>query len=88
MNIPTAKNPRFSKVPCKVAWMIEGPGVYKWGQFAPIREWLLTNLDVFAAVATCDDSLVTLYPDKIIYVPQGEIAVPIEKAKIYEKTKL
>lgn len=88
LNIPTAQLPKFSKVPYKVAWMMEGPGVYQWGQFAPIKEWLLAHLDIFTMVATCNDSLVAQYPDKFVFVPFGGIAVPLEKTQIYEKTKL
>ncbi|MEK0336748.1 MAG: hypothetical protein QQN41_04855 [Nitrosopumilus sp.] len=88
LGIPSAQNPKFSKVPYKVAWMMEGPGVYEWGHFQPTKKWLFSNLDVFAAVATCDDSLVDKYPDKMIFVPYGGILVPLESTRIYEKTKL
>lgn len=81
-------HPRFAEVPFRVAWMLEGPAVYKWGQFSPVRKWLLSNLDVFTAVVTCNDSLVAQYPNKFVYVPYGQINVPLEDVKVYEKTKL
>ena len=87
--IPHAVEPRFAKVPFKVAWMMEGPEVFNtFGGHVAAKNWLLKNLDKVAAVATCDDSLVEKYPDKFVFVPFGGIIVPPEESYIYPKTKL
>jgi len=87
--IPTAALPRFSQVTHKVAWLMEGPGVYaSYGLFKEVLTWLLNHLHLFSAVATCDDELVARYPDKMVFVPLGVILVPKEHSKIYAKSKL
>lgn len=87
--IPQAAEPRFNGVKHKVAWMMEGPGVYRtWGHFIAVFDFLSNNLGLYTAVATCDDSLVEKYPGKFIYVPFGGIIVPKESSFIFSKSKM
>ena len=87
--IPCAAHKKFRSVKHRVAWLMESPAIYAtWGHFIGNMKWLLANLDIFTAVATCDDSLVAAYPDKMVFVPFGGIIVSEEDARLYEKAKL
>jgi len=87
--IPQMVLPRFDNVVYKVAWMMEGPGVYSsYGGHTAVKKWILENLDKITVVATCDDSLIEKYPDKMIFVPFGGVIVLPHETKIYSKTKL
>jgi hypothetical protein len=87
--IPNAADPKFASVPYKVAWMMEGPTLYsQWGQFIAIMKWLLDHLDLFTVVATCDDSLIARYPDKMKFCPIAGLMVRPEQTQIYPKTRL
>lgn len=86
--IPQGKEPRFKNVKHKVAWLMESPAVFsRFGGHAAALQWLIKNLDAFSAVATCDDSLVERYPDKMKFVPFGGVIVPYEETQVYQKTK-
>lgn len=87
--IPQIVLPKFDKVLYKIAWMMEGPGVYaSYGGHIAVKKWILENLDKITVVATCDDSLIEMYPDKFIFVPFGGVIVLPHETKLYPKTKL
>ena len=87
--IPNAGEPKFAEVPYRVAWLMESPSIFAtWGHQMGALNWLLAHLDLFAAVATCDDSLIEKYPTKMKFVPFGGVIVSPEATKVYPKTKL
>jgi len=86
--IPNASAKVFEHPKHRVAWLMENPTIYaSWGHFIQVKKWLLEHLDLFTAVATCDDSFVAAYPDKGVFVPWGGIIVSKADSKLYEKTK-
>ena len=88
-SIPNAANPMFKGVKHKVAWMLESQVIYNtYGQFKQAKQWLLSNLHEFSAVATYDDELISKHSDIMTFVPLGLIVVPENESVIYSKTKL
>lgn len=89
LEIPNASDPLYNKVPFKIAWLMESPSLFAtWGHFKTPLNWLLEHLNLFAAVATCDDSLVEKYPNKMKFVPFGGVIILKDATRIYPKDKL
>ena len=87
--IPQGAEPRFKHITNKVAWLIESPAVFaRFGGHAAALKWLLEHLDTFSVIATCDDSLIEKYPNKMAFVPFGGVIVLPHETRIYHKTKL
>ncbi len=67
----------------KVAWMTETKFV------APDRYQMLERMsDVFDLILTFDDELISAYPDKSLYYPQGGSLIQRPDFAIYDKSKL
>jgi hypothetical protein len=67
----------------KVAFMLEArhitPGFYG---------YLEANLDVFDAVLTYDDQLLTRYPEKCVFYPHGSCFIKRQDFSVYGKSRL